>query len=135
MTPTSEAVSARMRRQRTAGTAPEMAVRRACHAAGLRYRVDHPLPPAPRRRGDLVFTRARVAVMVDGCFWHGCPDHGRPPRANAGWWSEKLARNRARDADTDRLLAAAGWTVVRAWEHDDPMDAAARVLAAVRGAP
>lgn len=125
-----------MRAQRTAHTAPELAVRRAAHALGLRYRVDHPLPlDGVRRRGDFVFTRARVAVFVDGCFWHGCPDHGRSPRANGGWWARKIEANRRRDADTDARLAAAGWTALRVWEHDDPARAAERVAAAVRRPP
>lgn len=100
---------------------------------GLRYRVDLRLPDAgPRRRADVVFTRSKVAVYVDGCFWHGCPDHGSAPRANAGYWAAKLARNRARDDDTDRRLTAAGWTVVRVWEHENPTVVARLLAAAAR---
>ena len=118
-------------------TAPELALRRALHARGLRYRVTYPVPGNRLRTIDIAFTRAKVAVFVDGCFWHGCPDHGTQPRANAGWWATKLAANAARDRDTDRLLTEAGWTVLRVWEHEAPEVAATRVLdvvAACRGA-
>jgi len=116
-------------------TGPEMALRRALHARGLRYRVDHPLPFDRRRRADVVFPRARVAVFVDGCFWHGCPEHGTMPKANRAFWREKIARNRARDADTDRRLVELGWTVLRFWEHEDVERAADAVEAAVRADP
>lgn len=84
-----------------------------------------------RRRADIIFPRLRVAVYVDGCFWHGCPLHGTSPKANAQWWREKLDHNRQRDEDTDRVLSAAGWIVVRVWEHEDANEAATRVVAAV----
>ncbi len=84
-----------------------------------------------RRRADVVFPRLRVAVYVDGCFWHSCPLHGTWPKASARWWREKLDRNRQRDEDTDRVLRAAGWTVVRVWEHEDANEAATRVPYAV----
>jgi DNA mismatch endonuclease (patch repair protein) len=93
--------------------------------------VDQKLPNL-RRRADLLFARARVAVFIDGCFWHGCPEHGTWPRANAAWWREKIDSNRRRDADTDRRLEEAGWLVVRVWEHDDPVDAAGAIEEAVR---
>ena len=86
-----------------------------------------------RRRADLVFTRAKVAVYVDGCFWHGCPLHGTWPKANAEWWRAKLERNIKRDRDTDRQLEAAGWRVARVWEHEDMVAAAVRIAEAVRG--
>jgi DNA mismatch endonuclease (patch repair protein) len=86
-----------------------------------------------RRRADLVFPRHRVAVYVDGCFWHRCPDHATFPKNNAEWWAEKLAGNVARDRDTDARLTAAGWTVIRIWEHEDPVRAADRVQAALSG--
>lgn len=108
-------------------TAPELALRRELHRRGLRYRVEVRLPELPRRRMDIVFTRARLVVLVDGCFWHGCPVHATTARANAPYWSAKLAANRARDRDTDERLAAAGWTVLRVWEHEDPVEVAARV--------
>lgn len=130
--PSSEAARERMRRQRSRDTAPELALRRLVHAAGLRYRVDAAPLKGLRRRADLVFRPARVAVFVDGCFWHSCPDHGQSPRANATWWREKLDRNRTRDADTDARLREAGWESIRVWEHEDPTQAAARVIAVVR---
>ena len=123
-------VSARMSVAARRDTAPEMALRRALHAAGLRFRVVHPVPGNRRRSIDIAFTRARLAVFVDGCFWHGCPEHGTRPKANSDWWRTKLEANRARDEDTARLLREAGWQVVRIWEHE-PVDAA---LAAVEDA-
>lgn len=119
-------VLARMTRQRRRDTKPEMSIRRLLHARGLRYRVDAPLP-GMRRRADLVFRSSRVAVFVDGCFWHGCPEHGTTPKKNAAWWTEKIDTNVKRDRDTDRRLTADGWVVVRIWEHDAPQVAAARV--------
>ncbi|MDO8150201.1 very short patch repair endonuclease [Isoptericola sp. b408] len=113
-------------------TAPEMALRRELHARGLRYRVGFPVPGQRRRTIDVAFTRARVAVFVDGCFWHGCPEHGNAPRSNAEWWRTKLAANMDRDRDTDRLLDESGWRVVRIWEHESVAVAADKVEAAVR---
>lgn len=109
-----------------------MQLRRAVHAAGLRYRVDAALPVATRRRADMLFTRARVAVFVDGCFWHQCPLHGSMPTHNREWWTTKLAANVARDRDTDVRLSEAGWQSVRVWEHEEPLVAAARVISVVR---
>ena len=128
----SSGVRSRMQLQRTRDTAPEFALRRILHAAGLRYRVDRAPLPGLRRRADIVFTRARVAVYVDGCFWHGCPDHGNSPSANAGYWLLKIAGNRTRDEDTDRRLLDAGWEVIRAWEHEPTDSVAARVIELVR---
>lgn len=85
-----------------------------------------------RRRADIVFGPSRVAVFVDGCFWHGCPEHGSWPRSNAEWWREKIQANKRRDSDTDRLLEDAGWYVIRIWEHEDPTQAADRVERVVR---
>lgn len=124
-------VSARMSVAARRDTAPEMALRRALHAAGLRFRVVHPVPGNHRRSIDIAFTRARLAVFVDGCFWHGCPEHGTQPRANSEWWTTKLATNQARDTDTDRLLAEAGWRVVRIWEHEPVEVGLERVRAAL----
>ena len=104
-----------------------MAVRRLVHAAGLRYRVDVRPVKEVRRKADLVFPRAKVAVFVDGCFWHGCPEHGSSPKANAAWWRDKIEANVRRDRDTDARLTDAGWCVVRIWEHDDPQWAARRI--------
>ncbi len=119
--------SARMSRQRRRDTAPEVALRRELHRRGLRFYVDRAPLPGVRRRADLVFPRRRVAVYVDGCFWHRCPLHATDPKNNAQWWADKLAANVQRDRDTDSGLTAAGWTVVRVWEHEDPIAAATRV--------
>lgn len=97
------------------------------HSAGYRYRVAYPVPGRPRRSIDVAFPRRKVAVLVDGCFWHGCPDHGTRPRANASWWNQKVETNRARDRDTDEALSEAGWQVVRVWEHEDPEEAVGRI--------
>jgi DNA mismatch endonuclease (patch repair protein) len=131
MTPSSPGVSARMSRQASKDTAVELAVRRLLHAAGLRYRVEYPVPGLPRRRIDVAFPRAKVAVLIDGCFWHGCPQHATHPKANADWWRTKLDRNMARDRETTEHLLAAGWTVLRFWEHTPAEDVAATVRAAV----
>jgi DNA mismatch endonuclease (patch repair protein) len=124
-----------MRSTRRRDTPSELALRSLLHRRGLRYRVDHPPIPGSRRRADLVFSRARVAVFVDGCFWHGCPDHASWPTANAEWWREKILANRRRDEDTDRTLADAGWHVIRVWEHESPTEAADRIQQAVAGQP
>ena len=124
----SAAVSGRMSTARRRDTAPEIALRRQLHALGLRYRVTYPMPGQRRRTIDVAFTRLRLAIFVDGCFWHGCPEHGTRPRSNSAWWQQKLAANTARDRDTDRLLTEAGWTVLRFWEHTDPKEAARTVL-------
>lgn len=121
-----------MVRTKRKDTAPELALRRELHRRGLRYRVDVALPQLPRRRMDIVFPRARLVVLVDGCFWHGCPLHGTTAKANAAFWANKIATNRARDADTARVLAAAGWTVHRVWEHESPTAAGDLIEAIVR---
>ena len=113
-------------------TAPELELRRELWRRGLRYRVDRPLDGKRRRRADLTFVGPKVVVFVDGCFWHGCPEHGTSPKANAEWWAEKLARNMARDADTDEYLSSQGWTVLRFWEHEDVLAAADQVERVVR---
>jgi DNA mismatch endonuclease (patch repair protein) len=111
-------VRRRMQRTPQRDTPCERQLRSAVYRLGLRFRVDSPLPEM-RRRADLLFARARVAVFVDGCFWHGCPTHGTWPKANAEWWRAKIESNRHRDADTDRALARQGWAVIRAWAHAD----------------
>ena len=121
-----------MSRVKNRHTAPEMAIRRELHRRGLRYRVNMPLPQIGRTRPDIVFTRARVAVFIDGCFWHRCPEHGTAPKTNPGWWRQKLDTNVERDRRTDTALAEAGWTVIRIWEHEDAIPAADRVEATVR---
>ncbi|MER7698477.1 very short patch repair endonuclease [Streptomyces sp. NPDC096095] len=129
--PSSPGVSARMSRQASRDTEPEVAVRKLLHAAGYRFRVNARVPDMPRRTIDIAFTRVKVAVMIDGCFWHGCPVHATQPKSNAQWWREKLDRNMARDRETTEHLAAAGWTVLRFWEHEAPDGAAELVVAAV----
>lgn len=120
--PSSAAVSRRMSTHPRRDTGPELAVRRRLHATGERFRVCVKVPGAPRRSIDIAFTRAKLAAFIDGCFWHGCPQHGQVPTANAQWWSDKLTRNRARDAETTALLACTGWVVLRFWEHERPED-------------
>ena len=120
-----------MQRQARRDTKPEVALRRELWRRGLRYRIDVAAVPG-RRRADIVFTRGRVVVYVDGCYWHSCPDHATVPKANREWWVAKLRANVERDRDTDARLAAAGWQVVRVWEHEAPMEAADRIEATVR---
>jgi DNA mismatch endonuclease, patch repair protein len=122
-----------MQANRSRDTWPELLVRRAVHAAGLRYRVATRPIAELRISADMVFRRARVAVFIDGCFWHGCPDHSSTPRTNVSYWATKIEANRDRDARVGHLLAGAGWTVVRVWEHEDPWDGAARIKDAVGG--
>lgn len=131
MPSTDPATSARMAAQRRRDTVPEVALRRELHRRGARFFVDRAPLPGLRRRADLVFPRKRVAVYVDGCFWHSCPQHATAPKNNAQWWADKLAANVVRDRDTDARLTAAGWTVVRIWEHENPTEAADRVQAAL----
>ncbi|TVR05374.1 MAG: DNA mismatch endonuclease Vsr [Deltaproteobacteria bacterium] len=119
----------RMQQQRRTGTGPEMRIRRALHRAGWRYRVDRPvLEGDRRRRADIVFPRLGVAVFVDGCFWHGCPEHATAPHNNKAWWQAKIAANRRRDRDTDSRLADQGWIAVRVWEHEDVDVAIRRIV-------
>lgn len=126
---TTPEISARMAVQARRDTQPELALRRRLHALGYRFRVEWPLPGMPRRRADIVFTRRKVAIFVDGCFWHGCPDHKSAPSNNAAWWAQKLAGNVRRDRETDQHLRAAGWTVLRFWEHDAVVDVVGQVVA------
>jgi DNA mismatch endonuclease (patch repair protein) len=116
-------------------TAPEKLVRSLLHAQGLRFRVDYPIRIGGARpiRPDIVFTRVKLAVFIDGCYWHGCPEHGvRNGGANASYWGPKIARNQERDAEHTALLESAGWTVLRFWEHCDAGCAAAAIGSAVR---
>ncbi|MFI8944189.1 very short patch repair endonuclease [Streptomyces syringium] len=131
--PSSPGVSARMSRQASRDTNPELAVRRLLHASGHRYRLQRPVPGLPRRTIDIAFPKAKVAVFLDGCFWHGCPEHATSPKANADWWRQKLDRNISRDRETTAHLLAAGWTVLRFWEHEAPVEVADRVAVAVDG--
>jgi DNA mismatch endonuclease, patch repair protein len=116
-----------MQSNRGRDTKPELALRSAVHAMGLRYRVSaRPLADL-RRTADLVFPREQVAVFLDGCFWHGCPEHHTVAATNAQFWADKVRGNVTRDRDTDSRLQEAGWVSVRIWEHDDPTTAALRV--------
>jgi len=123
----SEEAHRRMKAVRQRDTEAEMAVRRRIHAMGLRYRVDFPVLESPRRRADIAFPRLRIAIFIDGCFWHGCPIHGTSPKANAGFWKRKIEANVERDRDTDMRLRAKGWVVLRFWEHEDPDYVAASI--------
>jgi DNA mismatch endonuclease, patch repair protein len=128
----SDAIRRTMLKNRNRDTRPELAVRSAAHGLGLRYLVARRPIREVRRSADMVFPRARVAVFVDGCWWHGCPEHYVAPATNVHYWSSKIGGNRRRDADTDARLEAAGWLVVRAWEHEDPAQVAVRILEVVR---
>lgn len=123
----SPALSERMSKAKRRDTAPEMLLRRELHRRGLRFRVVTKVPGNNRRTIDIAFPRQKLAVFVDGCFWHGCPEHGNQPTSNAEWWRRKLAANVARDKDTDRLLMEAGWVSLRFWEHMPVADAAGHV--------
>lgn len=114
---------------------PELLIRSALHGAGHRFRVDLPIRLPGRRpvRPDVVFTRAKVAVFVDGCFWHGCAEHGRAPRTNSTYWTAKIELNLNRDQVQTEALTRLGWVVVRIWEHEDPDAAVADITAALRG--
>ena len=138
--PVTAQTSRRMRATGSRDTRPELAIRRELHRRGRRFRVDAPLPPPlQRRRADVLFPRRRLAVFVDGCFWHGCPEHGtaQNARSNSAFWLAKIAGNRARDADTTAALEALGYRVLRFWEHEDvasACDAIERALASDRHA-
>lgn len=133
--PTNPQVSARMRRNSRRDSKPEIALRRALHQRGLRFRIDMPIKLETRTvRPDVVFSRARLAVFIDGCFWHCCPEHGNAPRANTDYWRPKLARNVERDRLVDAELSAAGWKILRAWEHENPEKVADGVVHAYRHA-
>jgi DNA mismatch endonuclease, patch repair protein len=116
-------------------TLPEMELRRILHSRGLRYRVDVSPDSSLRGRADILFPRARVAVYVDGCFWHSCPEHGVLPKSNREWWRAKLEATVRRDRATEKVLRERGWTVLRVWEHESPKSAADRVETALRARP
>ncbi|WP_085167742.1 very short patch repair endonuclease [Mycobacterium sherrisii] len=125
--------SASMKGSKRADTMPERRLRSLLHQRGLRFRKDLRLDlPGGKVRPDVVFTRAKIAVFVDGCFWHACPDHSAPPRVNQWYWGPKLDRTRQRDAHNDEILAAAGWISIRVWEHEPPELVASRVEATYR---
>jgi DNA mismatch endonuclease (patch repair protein) len=129
-----EATRNKMLANRSRDTKPELLVRSLLHERGLRYRVNQRPLPGLRRTADIVFRKARVAVFIDGCFWHGCPEHYKQPGTNSEYWSDKVEGNRRRDRETDAWLVEAGWTVLRHWEHDAPEGVADQVEAAVRPA-
>jgi DNA mismatch endonuclease (patch repair protein) len=116
---------------RALDTRPEIALRSILHRRGFRFRKHSRVLPDLRCRPDVAFPRERVAVFIDGCFWHGCPEHASTPKANAAYWRAKFERNQARDARNDSALRAAGWQVVRAWEHEPAELVADRIAAAV----
>ena len=121
-----------MQANRRRDTKPELALRSALHRAGYRYRCDLRIDlPEGRVRPDIVFTRKRIAVFVDGCFWHSCPEHGSRPSVNQSYWSPKLARNAERDERNTRMLTGAGWVVIRVWEHENVESGMARVVLAL----
>ncbi|MFJ8271898.1 very short patch repair endonuclease [Streptomyces sp. NPDC094154] len=128
---TSAGTRASMRSNRGRDTKPERRLRSALHKQGLRYRVSVRPVPTLRRTADLLFTRYKVAVFVDGCYWHGCPVHGSMPSSNRDFWVAKIEGNKRRDAETDRLLVEQGWFVVRAWEHTAIEDAVTLVRLAL----
>ncbi|MBB1517264.1 DNA mismatch endonuclease Vsr [Tessaracoccus sp. MC1679] len=129
-TPLSAGVSAQMRRMPRAGSEPEMRLRRLLHRRGLRFRVQAPLPGRP----DIAFTRAKIAVFVDGCFWHRCPEHSTAPKNNHDWWEAKLTRNVERDREKDAALQSMGWLAIHVWEHEDAGEAANRITTLWRSA-
>lgn len=129
--PVDERVTRRYGNLAREDTSPELALRRELFHRGLRYRVHYKVPGVPRRKVDIAFTRKKVVVQMDGCFWHGCPEHGVMPARNSEWWKWKIERNKARDRDTDEKLAALGWTVIHVWEHEEPATATERVLKAL----
>jgi len=123
--------SRRMAKIRQKSTGAEVAVRRELYRSALRYRVDLEVLKKPRRVADIAFPGRRIAVFVDGCFWHGCPEHATWPKQNAEFWRQKIEANRLRDADTNSRLFDSGWTVLRFWEHQTPIDVAATIAQTV----
>ena len=115
---TSDATRRSMQANKGRDTKPELAIRQLLHAEGFRYRVNYRPVSEIRRTADIVFTRAKVAVFIDGCFWHGCSAHYQRPVSNRDYWDEKVLRNRARDIETGSVLADRGWNVLRFWEHE-----------------
>lgn len=125
-------VRLRMQGVRRCHTRPEIELRSLLHRAGLRFRVNCRAAPGVPFRPDIVFTRVKTAVFVDGCFWHGCPIHGHIPKSHSDWWQAKFLRTRTRDALAARNLELEGWLVVRVWEHEDPALAASRIVSQVQ---
>lgn len=129
--PSSPETSRRMAKVRQKGTDAEVALRRELYRSGLRYRVDYEVLRKPRRVADVAFPGLRIAIFVDGCFWHGCPEHATWPKQNAEFWRQKIDTNRLRDVDTNSRLRSIGWIVLRFWEHESPIAAAETVAQAV----
>ena len=129
--PSSPVASRRMAKVRQKGTGAELALRRELYRRGLRYRVGYVVLKRPRRVADIAFPGLKIAVFVDGCYWHGCPEHATWPKHNAEFWRQKIETNRLRDADTNSRLLNAGWTVLRFWEHQSPIEAAETVAQTV----
>lgn len=130
--PASDVVREKMRRQRRTETGPELLLRKELRSLGLvGYRLHQRPVDEIGRTADIVFRKGKLAVFVQGCWWHGCYEHWRPPKNNQRWWTTKIERTRLRDRETDGLLAAHGWKVVRVWEHEDPQTGAGRVLQAL----
>lgn len=128
----SDLIRRRMMSQKRRDTGPELQIRSRLHQLGYRFRVDYRVP-GTRRRIDIAFTRKRVAVFVDGCFWHSCPLHATQPKSNRAWWKQKLADNVSRDRAADRALRRQGWAVVRVWEHEAGDAAVRRAIKAIEG--
>jgi DNA mismatch endonuclease (patch repair protein) len=126
--PSSTAVSRRMARTRGFDNPRERAIRSALHRLGFRFRIHHRGIPGTTRTIDIAFTRWRLAVFCDGCFWHGCPIHATHPKANAQFWRNKISTNISRDRDSDTRLNADGWTVFRTWEHESVDEVVAEVV-------
>jgi DNA mismatch endonuclease, patch repair protein len=131
-TPSSPEASRRMAATRGTNNRVDRLLRSALHRRGLRFRIQQKLIPGSKRTVDIVFSRARLAIFVDGCFWHACPIHCSQPKSNAEWWARKIWQNVERDHDTNERLRALGWRVLRIWEHEDPTEAASRVVDAYR---
>ncbi|MDP1757783.1 MAG: very short patch repair endonuclease [Pseudohongiella sp.] len=129
--PSSSDASRRMARVRQKGTGAELAIRKELYRMGARYRVDFAVMKKPRRVADIAFPGLKIAVFVDGCFWHGCPEHASWPKRNAEFWRQKIEMNRARDLDTDSRLVALGWEPIRVWEHESPTSAAQKIMGRV----
>ncbi|MCT1515623.1 very short patch repair endonuclease [Dietzia cercidiphylli] len=121
-----------MKKQKRKDTKCELAVRRQLHRSGVRFRVDFRPLPDQLFRVDVGWKGRKVAVFIDGCFWHGCPEHGSLPKSNSNWWAAKLDGNRARDRRADSALRTAGWTVLRFWEHENPESVAKVIVATLR---
>jgi len=125
--PSSPLVSRRMSVTPQKNTAPEMALRKILHQMGMRYRVDRVVLNKPRRTADIAFSGIKIAVFIDGCFWHGCEKHGTWPKQNAAFWRQKILNNKKRDDETCLLLKSQGWTAIRIWEHETPLSAAKKI--------